>query len=200
MLGLNERIKVEIPTIEKLKKIVNKDIIKDTEDRLRDGGKKTPNGYTHFYNYKTDSEGNILIKDVYSYGGAKVYNEIKQLLVKGEIKLALRVLNSIKKATSLSTATKDIATNPTESHDAIIKLIENRGIQHNVIEESIGYKAEGWVRITPTAEEKEQARKNGYESYIWLEKDKDRLPIKELAENSRLKDPVVLQTTVVKVL
>jgi hypothetical protein len=193
MLGLNERTKVEIPTIEKLKKIMNKDIIQDTKERLEKDGHETPNGYTHLYNYKTDTKGNILIKDVYSYGGAKVYNEIKQLLVKGEIKLALRVLNSIKKATSLSSATTEIVTNPTESHEETIRQIESRKINHQVIEESIDYTKEGWTRVVPTEEESSV-------SYMWFEKNGERHSIKDIAEEMRLKDPVVLQTTVVKVL
>ena len=164
-----------------------------SKERLEKDGHETPNGYTHLYNYKTDTKGNILIKDVYSYGGAKVYNEIKQLLVKGEIKLALRVLNSIKKATSLSSATTEIVTNPTESHEETIRQIESRKINHQVIEESIDYTKEGWTRVVPTEEESSV-------SYMWFEKNGERHSIKDIAEEMRLKDPVVLQTTVVKVL
>lgn len=195
MLGLNERIKVEIPTVKKLKKILEKDVIQYTDGLLIKQGKETPNGYTHLYEYETFPGNNILIKDVFSRGGATVYNEIKQLLVKGEIKLSLRVLNSIKKATSLSSATTEIVTNPTESFAKTIEVLEKKNSNFSLIEGSIDYEGKGWKRTTP--DENYQGSEN---SYIWLEKDGEKLPITKIAERFRVEDPVVLQTTVIKVL
>lgn len=146
-LGLDSRIKVEIPKLYHIAQIVESKF----RDLRQEYGKKSkyeaPYGYPHTYKFNVDKNtGNILINGVISDGAARMYTWLGKLISENRSRFK-EVMGAIKSATDLSKANRVVETTPFDYHNVIVDTLSTNGNSIKVLERPLEFEKYGWKQV-----------------------------------------------------
>ena len=178
-LGLDSDIRVEISPFTHAKEIIKVLLGQNLVDEYEKSYfPYPPYGYRHNYAFKVGKDNQILITRVYSEGTARMYMWLTQLLKRNRTMFG-EVMKAAKSATDLSKANVEVETTPFDYHTAMLKSIEENGMEYIVHEKPLNYEDFGWEKVTG----KEDIYSNG----------KEEIDGGTMMRICKEKDPVVLR-------
>jgi hypothetical protein len=146
-------------------------------------GRKLHQGYWHQYEWDKLSDGSIEIHKVKSFGSAKLYKWIGDLLFSGNKERMGKVTEAINKATSLSSAKDVVVTPPYFTEVELFKHLRDSNLSSDVIESALHPEDFGFSLVDE-------------DNYVYEKKGK-KFSYQEVMNLCREVDPVVLRGTAV---